>query len=82
VRGPSRERDPDRYRCSGPEELPLCLLADVLDPPAPEQAATDPARWRAAVANLQVALDPLSTPTTPTRVQSGGAASRLGESTH
>jgi hypothetical protein len=30
---------PDRYRGGRPEELALCLLADVLDPPAPEQAA-------------------------------------------
>jgi hypothetical protein len=72
---------PDRYRGSGAEELVLFLLADVLDPPAPEEAAADPARWRSAVANLQGALDPLPTPTTPTRVQSGGAPSRMGEST-
>jgi hypothetical protein len=48
---------PDRYRGSDPEELALCLLADVLDPPPPEQAAADPARWRAAVANVQAALE-------------------------
>jgi hypothetical protein len=33
---------PDRYRGSDPEELALCLLADVLDPPPPEQAAAEP----------------------------------------
>jgi hypothetical protein len=47
---------PDRYRGCAPEDLALSLLADVLDPPAPEQAAADPARWRAAVANVQGAL--------------------------
>jgi hypothetical protein len=47
---------PDRYRGSDRKELALYLLADVLDPPAPEEAAADPARWRAAVANVQAAL--------------------------
>jgi uncharacterized membrane protein len=73
---------PGRYRGCDDDELPLAMLADVFDPPAPEQAAADPARWRAAVANVQAALDPLPTPTTPTRVQSGSAPSRMGDSTH
>jgi hypothetical protein len=49
---------PDRYHDRHPDDLVLCLLADVLDPPGPEEAAADPARWRAAVANVQAALDP------------------------
>ena len=47
---------PDRYRDSSPEDLALCLLAEVLDPPPPGQAASDPERWRQAIRNVQATL--------------------------